>query len=176
MNMSIRPITPEEREFTYSDEQVIMEQMGCIGYLRADMDSSGKGFYSTWNDFRTDLKTPAFKGEFDAVINAMRFDDACSGILKDRDSLARYCYSHPDTSYGNSREYGIRVDTEDHAYYMRLNPHKGEYNLYCYCYKSSLLAAYIRDRRETHEPAISLPRLHIRDDGPGSDRPGNHAL
>lgn len=176
MNMSIRPITPEEREFTYSDEQVIMEQMGCIGYLRADMDSSGKGFYSTWNDFRTDLKTPAFKGEFDAVINALRFDDACSGILKDRDSLARYCYSHPDTSYGNSREYGIRVDTEDHAYYMRLNPHKGEYNLYCYCYKSSLLAAYIRDRRETHEPAISLPRLHIRDDGPGSDRPGNHAL
>ena len=151
MNMSIRPITPEEREFTYSQEQVIMEQMGCIGYLRADMDSSGKGFYSTWNDFRTDLKTPAFKGEFDAVINALRFDDACSGILKDRDSLAQYCYSHPDTSYGNSREYGIRVDTEDHAYYMRLNPHKGEYNLYCYCYKSSLLAAYIRDKRETHE-------------------------
>jgi len=151
MNMSIRPITPEEREFTYSDEQVIMEQMGCIGYLRADMDSSGKGFYSTWNDFRTDLKTPAFKGEFDAVINALRFDDACSGILKDRDSLAQYCYSHPDTSYGNSREYGIRVDTEDHAYYMRLNPHKGEYNLYCYCYKSGLLAAYIRDMRVTHE-------------------------
>lgn len=150
MNMSIRPIIPGEREFTYSQEQVIMEQMGCIGYLRADMDSSGKGFYSTWNDFRTDLKTPAFKGEFDAVINALRFDDACSGILKDRDSLAQYCYSHPDTSYGNSREYGIRVDTEDHAYYMRLNPHKGEYNLYCYCYKSSLLAAYIRDRRE-HE-------------------------
>ena len=151
MNMSIRPIIPGEREFTYSQEQVIMEQMGCIGYLRADMDSSGKGFYSTWNDFRTDLKTPAFKGEFDAVINALRFDDAYSGILKNRDSLARYCYSHPDTSYGNSREYGIRVDTEDHAYYMRLNPHKGEYNLYCYCYKSSLLAAYIRDRRETHE-------------------------
>ena len=151
MNMSIRPITPEERAFTYSDEQVIMEQMGCIGYLRADMDSSGKGFFSTWNDFRPDLKTQAFKGEFDAVINALRFDDACSGILKDRDSLARYCYSHPDTSYGNSREYGIRADTEDNAYYMRLNPHKGEYNLYCYCYKSSLLAAYIRDRRETHE-------------------------
>ena len=151
MNMSIRPITPKERAFTYSDEQVIMEQMGCIGYLRADMDSSGKGFYSTWNDFRPDLKTPEFKGEFDAVINALRFDDACSGILKDRDSLAQYCYSHPDTSYGNSREYGIRVDTEDHAYYMRLNPHKGEYNLYCYCYKSSLLAAYIRDKRETHE-------------------------
>lgn len=37
MNMSIRPITPEERAFTYSDEQVIMEQMGCIGYLQADI-------------------------------------------------------------------------------------------------------------------------------------------
>ena len=37
MNMSIRPITPEERAFTYSDEQVIMERMGSIGYFRADI-------------------------------------------------------------------------------------------------------------------------------------------
>lgn len=37
MNMSIRLITPDEREFTYSKEQAIMEQMGCIGYLRADI-------------------------------------------------------------------------------------------------------------------------------------------
>ena len=37
MNMSIRPSTPKERAFTYSDEQAIMEQMGCIGYLRADI-------------------------------------------------------------------------------------------------------------------------------------------
>lgn len=37
MNMSIRPIIPGEREFTYSQEQAAMEQMGCIGYLRADI-------------------------------------------------------------------------------------------------------------------------------------------
>ena len=43
-------------------------QTGFIGYLRADMDSNGEGFFSTWNDFRKDLKTQAFKDEFDEVI------------------------------------------------------------------------------------------------------------
>ena len=46
MNMTIRPLTPTERDFTYSQQQEIMEQAGCIGYLRADMGSSGKGFFS----------------------------------------------------------------------------------------------------------------------------------
>ena len=50
MNMTIRPLTPTERDFTYSQQQEIMEQAGCIGYLRADMGSSGKGFFSTWKN------------------------------------------------------------------------------------------------------------------------------
>ena len=29
---------------------VQVQQTGCIGYLRADFGSSGKEFYSTWND------------------------------------------------------------------------------------------------------------------------------
>lgn len=135
MNITIRPLTPTERGFTYSQRLEIMERAGCIGYLRADMGSSGKGFFSTWNDYRRDLKTQTFKTEFDSVINSLRFDAAYDGILKDRFALSRYCYTHPDTSYGNNREYGIRVDTEQYAYFMRLNPNKGEYNLYCYCYE-----------------------------------------
>ena len=135
MNITIRPLTPTERGFTYSQRLEIMEQAGCIGYLRADMGSSGKGFFSTWNDYRRDLKTQTFKTEFDSVINSLRFDAAYDGILKDRFAMSRYCYTHPDTSYGNNREYGIRVDTEQYAYFMRLNPNKGEYNLYCYCYE-----------------------------------------
>lgn len=135
MNITIRPLTPTERGFTYSQRLEIMERADCIGYLRADMGSSGKGFFSTWNDYRRDLKTQTFKTEFDSVINSLRFDAAYDGILKDRFAMSRYCYTHPDTSYGNNREYGIRVDTEQYAYFMRLNPNKGEYNLYCYCYE-----------------------------------------
>ncbi len=58
---------PEERNYTYSQSQQISMQTGCIGHLRADMDSSGEGFFSSWDDFRKDLKTQEFKDEFDEV-------------------------------------------------------------------------------------------------------------
>ena len=68
----IRPVTLPERSYTYSQSQQISMQTGFIGYLRADMDSNGEGFFSSWNDFRKDLKTQAFKDEFDEVINGFR--------------------------------------------------------------------------------------------------------
>lgn len=145
MNMTIRPITPAERKFTYAQSQQIIERTGSIGYLRADMGSSGTGFFSSWNEHCKERKTQVFKDEFDNVINALRFDCAYGGILKDRFALARYCNANPTTSYGNDREYGIRVDTARYACLMRLNPHKGEYNLYCYCYENEALDRYMRD-------------------------------
>ncbi len=144
MNMTIRPLTPAERQFTYSQSQQIAEATGCIGHLRADMGSNGLGFYSTWDDHCGELKTQEFKDELDDVINAQRFDSAYDGILKDRSALSRYCYAHPDTAYGNDREYGIRVDTARYAYLLRLNPYRGEYNLYCYSYERDKLDLYLK--------------------------------
>ena len=40
--------------------------------------------------------------------------------------------------------YGVRVDTQKYAYLCRLNPNKGEYNLYCYCYIKDWLDKHIR--------------------------------
>ena len=129
---TMRPLLPAERSYTYSQSHQLSMQTGLIGYLRADFGSSGKEFYSAWNDFQPDLKTDAFKKKFDEVINGLREK---GGILFDRSSLATYCYASPENSFGNDREYGVRLDTPQHTYLMRLNPHKGEYNLYCYCYQ-----------------------------------------
>ena len=142
----IRPVTLPERSYTYSQSQQISMQTGFIGYLRADMDSNGEGFFSTWNDFRKDLKTQAFKDEFDEVINGFR-DEGC--FLHNRAALSKYCNSHPEASFGkdslgNEREYGVRVNTDQYAYLMRLNPHKGEYNLYCYCYVREWLDRHLK--------------------------------
>ena len=60
MDMTIRSCTPSERMYTYSQSQQISMQTGHIGYLRGDMDTNGKGFFTSWNDFRTNLKTPEF--------------------------------------------------------------------------------------------------------------------
>ena len=79
-------------------------QTGLIGYLRADMDNSGKVFFSSWNGFRDSLKSEDFKQEFDEVLNELRED---GNLLHDRNTLGRYCHRTPDSSFHNDRnEYG----------------------------------------------------------------------
>lgn len=140
MDFEFRPATKAERMYTYSQSQQISMQTGCIGHLRADMDTNGEGFFSSWDDFRTDLKTQEFKDEFDGVINALREK---GGILSNRTALMKYCYSTPESAFGNDREFGARADTEAYSYLMRLNPHRGEYNLYCYCYRRDWLDQHL---------------------------------
>ena len=140
--MTLRPMFPTERNYSYAQSQQISMQTGLIGYLRADFGSNGEGFFSTWNDFRESLKSEDFKLEFDEVINELRKD---GNLLHDRSTLARCCHRTPDSSFRNDRnEYGFRADTDHYSYVMRLNPNKGEYNLYCYCYVKQWLDRHMR--------------------------------
>ena len=88
------------------------------------------------------MKSDDFKQEFDEVVNELRED---GNLLHDRNTLARCCHRTPDSSFRNDRnEYGFRADTDHYSYLMRLNPNKGEYNLYCYCYVRQWLDRHMR--------------------------------
>ena len=140
--MTLRPMFPTEHNYSYAQSQQISMQTGLIGYLRADFGSNGEGFFSTWNDFRESLKSEDFKQEFDDVINELRKD---GNLLQNRSTLTRCCHRTPDSSFCNDRnEYGFRADTDHYSYVMRLNPNKGEYNLYCYCYVKQWLDRHMR--------------------------------
>lgn len=142
MDLDMRALTEKEDKYTFSNSMQISMQCGLIGHLRADMDSDGNGFFSSWEDFRKELRTDEFKDEFDKVINSLREE---GDILYNRKSLAKYCYSSPQAKMNNEQDYyGVRVDTEKYAYLCRLNPNKGEYNLYCYCYIKNWLDKHIR--------------------------------
>ena len=142
MDLDMRALTEKEDKYTFSNSMQISMQCGLIGHLRADMDSDGNGFFSSWEDYRKELKTDEFKDEFDKVINSLREE---GDILYNRKSLAKYCYSSPQAKMNNEHDYyGVRVDTEKYAYLCRLNPNKGEYNLYCYCYIKDWLDKHIR--------------------------------
>ena len=142
MDLDMRALTEKEDKYTFSNSMQISMQCGLIGHLRADMDSDGNGFFSSWEDYRKELKTDEFKDEFDKVINLLREE---GDILYNRKSLAKYCYSSPQAKMNNEQDYyGVRVDTEKYAYLCRLNPNKGEYNLYCYCYIKDWLDKHIR--------------------------------
>lgn len=142
MDLDMRALTEKEDKYTFSNSMQISMQCGLIGHLRADMDSDGNGFFSSWEDYRKELKTDEFKDEFDKVINSLREE---GDILYNRKSLAKYCYSSPQAKMNNEQDYyGVRIDTEKYAYLCRLNPNKGEYNLYCYCYIKNWLDKHIR--------------------------------
>lgn len=142
MDLDMRALTEKEDKYTFSNSMQISMQCGLIGHLRANMDSDGNGFFSSWEDYRKELKTDEFKDEFDKVINSLREE---GDILYNRKSLAKYCYSSPQAKMNNEQDYyGVRVDTQKYAYLCRLNPNKGEYNLYCYCYIKDWLDKHIR--------------------------------
>lgn len=50
MELNLRPMTEAERLYCYSQSQQIMAQTGCIGHLWANMDTDGRGFFSSWDD------------------------------------------------------------------------------------------------------------------------------
>lgn len=145
MNLSIRPIKPEEIPFSYKQSQNDNIESGCIGFLRGDFDTSGKGFYTTWEDKVKFLKTDEFKREFDDVINSLRF--GYGELLKDRSSLSAYCHNNPDgVIEGNyTKEYGFRVDTDEHSYILRCNPTKGDYNFYVYAYDRETFEKHLNE-------------------------------
>ncbi len=145
MEFKIRPMEAAEQMYCYSQSHQISMQTGLIGHLRADMDSGGTGFFSSFFDFREELKNEAFRAELDDVINSLRFDDSYEGVLNDRRSLASYCHRHPESAIGGEgRQYGFRADTREYSYLLRLNPNKGEYNLYCYCYQKKWLDRHMK--------------------------------
>ena len=145
MDKTIRVMTEAERQYCYSQSRQLMGQTGCIGHLRADMDTNGDGFFTTWEDESVFLKTDAFKTELNDVINSLRFGGR-DAFLSSRDALAKYCRSIPAARISGAEEsYGIRVDTDSYAYMMRLNPNRGIYNLYCYCYRRDWLDKHLEN-------------------------------
>ena len=145
MDFEIKIMTPAERSYCYTGSQQLDKQTGCIGHLRGDMDRSGNGFFTSWEDHCGELKTQAFKDEFDDFINALRFDERYDGIFKNRSSLSRYCYEHKESVFAEDfiPQYGFRVDTPEYAYLLRLNSMQGDYNLYIYCYRREMLKQHM---------------------------------
>lgn len=143
--MEIRPLTETERKYTYTQDMQIQGQTGCIGHLRGDFGRNGNGFFTTWDDHRSQWKTDEFKAELDDVINALRSDEY--GLLQNRSAMRKYAAQFPESCFeGNySTEYGFRAETEKHAFLIRCNPVEGDYNFYCYCHVKEWLDHHIRE-------------------------------
>lgn len=152
MEFTFRPFAPEERTLFYSDSE---KELGYIGHLRGDFGSGGKEFWSTWCEHQSELKTQEFKNEFDDFINSLRKQ----GLLKDRRSMADYCYQHPEAKIlgaWHSDVYGFCVNTDRHRYFVRCFPHQGDYNFYVYCYQKRLEC--LQEKPEARQSTLPAPK------------------
>ena len=71
----------------------------------------------------------------------------CGAILSSRDVLRSFCFANASAGFGNNQEWGIRVNTPGYSYLMRLNPNRGSYSLYCYCYRRDWLDQHLQNAR-----------------------------
>lgn len=143
MEMTIRDMTPAEREYAYPLSRQLTGQTGCIGRLRAYVAETGSSFDSDWDDYYEEIKAEDFKREINEVVKNLRFGKQYRHLLQNCASMSAWCQTHPGANFGDgSRYFGFRVNTPKYTYMLRLDPRRGEYNLYCYC--------YIREWLDTH--------------------------
>lgn len=144
MELTMRTATPAERLYTTGQSMQIEGQTGCIGHLRADMGEDGQGFFRTWKDHREYLATEEFQQEFESVLNALVGDEQYGGFLKSRDAMRDFCQERPESGFNEGFEFGFRADTAQYSYLIRLNPYKGEENLFIYCYRRDWLDSHMK--------------------------------
>ncbi|MCR4431589.1 MAG: DUF4314 domain-containing protein [Tepidanaerobacteraceae bacterium] len=127
-----------------SDDDI---QRGCIGHFRCDFGHKGKEFWHTWFDHLAELITPAFKEDFQTVIDELR---RC-GPLENLNAMAKWCHDHEDARFTDqycSNSYGFKLETEAYSYYIRCFPQQGNYNAYIYCYDRQQIAESMKQTEQ----------------------------
>ena len=147
MNLNIKPLTPAEHKYSYSQSSKLTALTGCIGNYIDGVDPDNPREF-IWTDCREDLKTADFQADFAAVLNELRHSEDCGCILAGPEETYGYCRAHPESAMSCLRcEYGFRVDTEKYAYILRLTycRIKGEprtYSTVIFCFDRSLLDGF----------------------------------
>ena len=108
------------------------------------MGEDGQGFFKTWNSRRQDLDSEEFQSEFENVLNTLVGDEQYGGFLKSRDAMRDFCQERPESGFNDGFEFGFRADTAQYSYLIRLNPYKGEENLFIYCYRRDWLDSHMK--------------------------------
>ena len=140
MSTDINMLRYEEIKYAYAQSQQLSMQTGCAGSLRADFGKD-EGFFSSWSDICPFFNTDEFKAVLDSLMEELR---GKGRPLHDRKTLSSFCYENSDSRIGEN-EFGFRTDKDGYTFLMRLNPRRGEYNLYCYCYNSRWLNEHISE-------------------------------
>lgn len=136
MEISLRTMTEEERNYSYRQSQQLAMQTGYIGSFTSD------GNKNTWDCFRKDLNTAEFQEEMQAMANILS-----AYIVRDPQS---YCDKRQDSEFTDhiGTAFGFRADTDKYAYLLRVDPQDSESPLKMFCHESKWLDRHIENAKQ----------------------------
>lgn len=150
--MHITAAPAEEQIYCYSNTDERQER-ACIGHLRGDFDTDGKGFFTSWFPHKGHFnKLPvqeAFGVELDHIVAALREN----GLLKGRATMSKRMaqWASAEIKSGYSNQIALRIETDHLLLYLRCNPMRGDYNFYLYAYRKARLREALRNRDSKDE-------------------------
>ena len=133
------------------------ERHGAIGYLRGDFGRGGNEFFTSWFNNQRHLKSPAFKAEFDTVINSLR-----EGLLRSRSGMALFCPKAPEPLMKHIAESNavFKVQTPDYSYFARCAPSSADYDFFVFVYDNRYLLPELAGQHELPQQCYSMKPHH----------------
>ena len=144
----------EDRLLFFRLDGEAAERYGSVGYIRADFGNNGRGFWTTWFDQQSHLKTLVFKSEFDEIINSLRNDGPMPPFAS-RDNLSVFYAENPGKEL-TTRGSGYMIRTLDFSYYIRCLPRPGDYDIYAFAYDNRYLLPELSGKHELPDTCYSV--------------------
>ena len=104
----------------------------------------------SWFGTTSELNDDEFRTEFNELTKELR-----QGLLKDRTAMAKYISENPSLNLG-SRGNGYKIQTDEHAYYLRCKPQPGDYDCYCFCYEREPLEQVMTEDMAEEEMGMEM--------------------
>jgi hypothetical protein len=130
------------------------ERHGAIGYVRADYGKSGTEFWTTWFDNQAHLKTPAFKQEFNSVIDYVR-EVSESASRENGDGFQNHCLVNMRRPVTDTAV-RFKIQTEAYSYYFRCQPRQGDYDFHCFCFDNRYLLPELAGKHNLPQRCYSV--------------------
>ena len=135
-NMHWELLPPDRLDWVYSDSGSERDR-ACIGHLRGDFGRGGDEFWTGWFDHQPNLKSKAFRDEFQDVVNGLRREN---GLLRSFSVMSKKCRD----GLPGEESFSFQGQTANHLYCLRCIPRRGDYNFYLYAYDKNILREQAR--------------------------------
>jgi len=144
MKFMLQEPAQDEYPLFYSMTGEAAERHGYIGYLRGDYGRGGTEFHTAFFDGQPQLKTQAFREEFDALINYLR--DASLHPVEGPDPFQYHCLQNMRHA-ATDPAVRFKIVTEGCSYYFRCQPDVADYHLYCCIFDNRFLLPALKTQR-----------------------------